>query len=211
MNCKNAINFILIVALVVTPIALAVMEKNAAASISLISLSFALVFWNLDKFSEFKGAGFEAKLNTAVSDAYAAIDEVKSLALSISSPVVSLMAINGVLQYLPLQYKLEYAEEIRKSLKELKIPEDKVSSALSSLYDRVADDHIRKILWTLNEQLDEETKLFKRYEDIDPESWPLDAIKKESNKLDINVDEKIKEYEYFMKNKKLLIPDNWQG
>lgn len=211
MNFKNAINFILIVALVVTPIALAVMEKNAAASISLISLSFALVFWNLDKFSEFKGAGFEAKLNTAVSDAYAAIDEVKSLALSISSPVVSLMAINGVLQYLPLQYKLEYAEEIRKSLKELKISEDKVSSALSSLYDRVADDHIRNILWNLNKQLDEEKKIFKRYEDITLESWSLDAIKKESNKLNINVDKEIKEYEYFMQNKKLLIPNNWQG
>jgi len=204
-------NFILIVALVVVPIALAVIEKTAAASLSLIALSFALVFWNLDKFSEFKGAGFAAKLNTAVSEAYAAIDEVKSLAISISSPVASLMAVSSSFQYLHLKYKLEYAEEIRSSLKELKISEEKINSALSALYDRVSEDHIRKALWALNDQLDEGQKIFKTYDEIDPDSWPLDAIKRESKKLGVNIDENIEEYEYFVQNKKLLKPENWQG
>ncbi|ARM31769.1 hypothetical protein [Prosthecochloris sp. HL-130-GSB] len=211
MNFKNTVNFILIVALVVVPIALAVIEKTAAASLSLIALSFALVFWNLDKFSEFKGAGFAAKLNTAVSEAYAAIDEVKSLAISISSPVASLMAVSSSFQYLHLKYKLEYAEEIRSSLKELKISEEKINSALSALYDRVSEDHIRKALWALNDQLDEGQKIFKNYDEIDPDSWPLDAIKRESKKLGVNIDENIEEYEYFVQNKKLLKPENWQG
>jgi hypothetical protein len=211
MNFKNTVNFILIVALVATPISLAVIEKTAAASLSLIALSFALVFWNLDKFSEFKGAGFAAKLNTAVSEAYAAIDEVKSLAISISSPVASLMAVSNSFEYLHLKYKLEYAEEIRSSLKELKISEDKIDSALSALYDRVSEDHIKKALWTLNEQLGEGQKLFQSYDEIDPDAWPLDAIKRESKKLGVNIDDKIKEYEYFVQNKKLLTPDNWQG
>lgn len=211
MNFKNTVNFILIVALVATPITLAVIEKTAAASLSLIALSFALVFWNLEKFSEFKGAGFAAKLNTAVSEAYAAIDEVKSLAISISSPVASLMAVSSSFQYLHLRYKLEYAEEIRSSLKELKISEDKIDSALSALYDRVSEDHIKKALWALNEQLGEGQKLFGSYDEIDPDSWPLDAIKRESKKLGVNIDDKIKEYEYFVQNKKLLTPENWQG
>lgn len=211
MNFKNTVNFILIVALVATPITLAVIEKTAAASLSLIALSFALVFWNLDKFSEFKGAGFAAKLNTAVSEAYAAIDEVKSLAISISSPVASLMAVSNSFQYLHLKYKLEYAEEIRNCLKELKISDEKISSALSALYDRVSEDHIKKALWALNEQLGEDQKLFKSYDEIDPNSWPLDAIKRESKKLGVNIDDKIKEYEYFVQNRKLLTPENWQG
>lgn len=211
MNFKNTINFLLIIALVLVPITSAVIEKTAAASLSLIALSFALVFWNLDKFSEFKGAGFAAKLNTAVSEAYAAIDEVKSLAISISSPVASLMAVSSSFQYLHLEYKLEYAEEIRSSLKELKISDEKINSALSALYDRVSEDHIKKALWALNEQLGEGQKIFKNYEEIDPESWPLDAIKRESKKLGINIDENIKEYEYFVQKKKLLKPENWQG
>ncbi|NTV19046.1 MAG: hypothetical protein HGA83_06425 [Bacteroidales bacterium] len=211
MNFKNTVNFILIVALVATPITLAVIEKTAAASLSLIALSFALVFWNLDKFSEFQGAGFAAKLNTAVSEAYAAIDEVKSLAISISSPVASLMAVSSSFQYLHLKYKLEYAEEIRNSLKKLKISDEKISSALSALYDRVSEDHIKKALWALNEQLGEGQKLFKSCDEIDPDSWPLDAIKRESKKLGVNIDDKIKEYEYFVQNKKLLTPENWQG
>lgn len=211
MNFKNTINFLLIIALVLVPITLAVIEKTAAASLSLIALSFALVFWNLDKFSEFKGAGFAAKLNTAVSEAYAAIDEVKSLAISISSPVASLMAVSSSFQYLHLEYKLEYAEEIRSSLKELKISDEKINSALSALYDRVSEDHIKKALWALNEQLGEGQKIFKNYEEIDPESWPLDAIKRESKKLGINIDENIKEYEYFVQKKKLLKPESWQG
>ncbi|WP_339073894.1 hypothetical protein [Teredinibacter turnerae] len=211
MNFKNTINFLLIIALVITPITLSYIQKTAAGSLSLISLSFALVFWNLDKFSEFKGAGFAAKLNTAVSDAYAAIDEVKSLAISISSPVASLMAVSSSLHYLRLQYKLEYAEEIQRSLKELKIPDDKINSALASLYDRVSEDHIKEILRSLNERLAEEQKIFKNYDEIDPDSWPLDAIKRESIKLGVNVDDKIEEYEYFIKYKKLLKPENWEG
>lgn len=211
MDFRNAINFILIIALVIVPITLSIIEKTAAASLSLIALSFALVFWNLDKFSEFKGAGFAAKLNNAVSEAYAAIDEVKSLAISISSPVASLMAVSSSFQYLHLQYKLEYAEEIRNSLKELNISDEKIDSALSPLYERVSDDHIKKALWALNEQLGKEQKIFKNYDEIDPESWPLDAIKRESKKLGVNIDEKIKEYEYFVQNKKLLKPESWHG
>jgi hypothetical protein len=211
MNFKNVVNFLLILALAITPIVLAVFDKVAAASLSLISLSFALVFWNLDRFSEFKGGGFEAKLNTAVSDAYAAINEVKSLAISISSPVISLMAVKSSFQFSPLKYKLEYAEEIKSSLVDLKIDKEKIDEALSTLYDRVSEDHVKKIMWAINEQLNPDKKIFKSYEDIEPNCWPLDAIKRKSVELSINIEDKIEELIYFDKNKKLLNPDEWQG
>lgn len=211
MNFKSVVNFLLIIALVITPILLAVLDKAAAASLSLISLSFALVFWNLDKFSEFKGAGFAAKLNTAVSDAYAAIDEVKSLALSISSPVASLMAVKSPMHFLPLKYKLEYVEEIGRSLEELKIERLKIDDALATFYDRVSEDHVKKIMWAINEKLDADQKLFKDYSEIEPDSWPLDAIKRKSQELGVDVENKIQEFEHFIKNKKLLNPDDWQG
>lgn len=211
MNFKNTINFVLIIALVVIPITLAIIYKIDVALLGLMSLLFALVFWNLDKFSEFKGAGFAAKLATAVSDAYAAIGEVRSLAVSISAPIASLMAVSGSFQYLHLQYKLEYAEQIRKNLKELNICDKEISFALSPLYERVNQDHIKKILWAMNGQLDDDHKLFSNYDEIEPELWPLDAIKREAKRLRINVDDKIEEYEYFKLNKKLLKPENWQG
>jgi hypothetical protein len=61
----------------------------------------ALVFANLDKFSRFKGAGIEAELRTAVNEAYAAIEQLKELGLSLSSPIVDELAISGrMLQYI---------------------------------------------------------------------------------------------------------------
>jgi len=62
MNFKNTVNFILIVALVASPITLAVFEKTCAALLSLIALSFALVFWNLDNFPNLRGLALPQNL-----------------------------------------------------------------------------------------------------------------------------------------------------
>jgi len=182
-----------------------------AVSLSLISLSFALVFWNLDKFSEFRGAGFAAKLKTAVDEAYAAIDEVKSLALSISSPVISLMAIESSFHYLPLKYKLEYTEKIRLSLQELEIERERINEVLSTIYGRVEERHIDNILWSMNEQLPQENKLFQSRGEIVPQDWPLDAVKRKCAELGVDVREEIYDLEYFREKRKLRNPDAWQG
>lgn len=211
MTLKSFFNFILIVLLVCVPIVLSFWGKMGAASLSLISLSFGLVFWNLDKFSEFSGAGFAAKLKTAVDDAYAAIDEVKSLALSISSPVVSLLAIESSFQYLPLKYKLEYAQKIRSSLQELDIEEKRIDETLSTIYRRVEESNTERVLWAMNEKLPPEEKLFKSREDIVTENWPLDAVKRKCTELGIDVSEEIKDLEYFRETRKLRNPDAWQG
>ncbi|MCU8356817.1 hypothetical protein M2G48_20800 [Vibrio vulnificus] len=51
-------------------------EMGIAVAASCVFLAFA----NLDKFTKFKGAGFEAELREAVSEANATINELKELA-----------------------------------------------------------------------------------------------------------------------------------
>ena len=68
----------------------------------------------------FKGVGLEAELKTAVDEAYAAIEQLKELGLSLSSPIVDELAISGrMLQYIHLKYKLERVAKIADTLKKL--------------------------------------------------------------------------------------------
>lgn len=211
IDIKRIINFLFIIALITLPTYLAVIGKEVAASLSLISISFALVFWNLDKFSKFKGAGFEAELKSAVEETYAAIDEVKKLAVCISSPTVSLLAVSGAFQYLPLKYKLEYAAKIASTLSELKIDKDEIDEALSSLYSRVENDHHRKILVALNQKLDSDCKLFEKIDEINFSDWPVARLRQKASELNVDIDDALHDYEYFVSNKKLRNPDSWQG
>jgi len=211
MTFKETFNFLLILILLIVPVIVSINFGEVSASISLIAISFAIVFWNLEKFSKFKGAGFEAELRIAVDKTYAAIEEVKKLAISLSSPVASLLAIKNAFQYLKLKEKLIYVKEIEASLRELNIDEKEINKATSILYDRVKDDHLRKILWSMNNKLEETDKIFKSYEDIVPSDWDIDKIVKKSSELNIDVNEEIKEYNYFIKTKELLNVDEWQG
>lgn len=51
-------------------------------------------FANLEKFSKFKGAGFEAEMHNAVRETYAALEELKELALSLSAPIIDELAVS---------------------------------------------------------------------------------------------------------------------
>ncbi|MGY3488743.1 hypothetical protein ACVW1C_006626 [Bradyrhizobium sp. USDA 4011] len=60
----------LVVALVVFPILLGVFRSKGEMSLSIVAISLALFFVNLDKFARFKTpGGFEAELKTAVDKA----------------------------------------------------------------------------------------------------------------------------------------------
>jgi len=66
-------------------------EMGIAVAASGVFLAFA----NLDKFSEFKGAGFEAKLRQAVDEANATIENLKSVAAPLLTTTIDLLAKNG--------------------------------------------------------------------------------------------------------------------
>ena len=91
----NALTLILIILLIVVPILLCFVRGAKEAAAVTLSISIALFFANLDKFSRFKGGGIEAELRTAVTEAYAAIDQLKELGLSLTSPIVDELAVSG--------------------------------------------------------------------------------------------------------------------
>lgn len=73
----NIIGFILLIASVFV---FGLKGMTAEMGIAVAASSIFLAFANLDKFSEFKGAGFEAKLRKAVDEANATIENLKEVA-----------------------------------------------------------------------------------------------------------------------------------
>jgi hypothetical protein len=73
----NVVGFILLVASVFV---FGLKGMAAEMGIAVTASGIFLAFANLDKFSEFKGAGFEAKLREAVNEANATIDNLKEVA-----------------------------------------------------------------------------------------------------------------------------------
>ena len=68
-----------------------VAEMGIAVAASAIFLAFA----NLDKFSKFKGAGFEAELRSVVSEANATVEHLKSVATPLLVTSLDLMTKDG--------------------------------------------------------------------------------------------------------------------
>lgn len=67
----------------------------AEMGIAVAASGLFLAFANLDKFSEFKGAGFEAKLREAVNEANATIENLKSVAAPLLTTTIDLLAKDG--------------------------------------------------------------------------------------------------------------------
>jgi len=68
-----------------------VAEMGIAVAASAVFLAFA----NLDKFSKFKGAGFEAELRSVVNEANATVEHLKSVATPLLVTSVDLMTKDG--------------------------------------------------------------------------------------------------------------------
>ena len=176
----------------------------------------ALFFANLDRFTKFKGAGIEAELRTVVDKAYAAIDQLKELGLSLSAPVVDSLAMSGkLLQYIPLKYKLERVEKIRENLKKLGASDQEIEEACSTIYQRVTSDHLRRVLYNLKNGNPEKGSLFVGLDDGKMDD--MDATKLATfiveNKLTKNAEteELIQDLEFFQKNRKLRREEKWQS
>ena len=60
-------NIGLICSLVIIPAVFGYLKMPKEMGLSILAIAIALSFNNLEKFSKFKGAGFEAELNTAVN------------------------------------------------------------------------------------------------------------------------------------------------
>jgi len=208
----------LIVALVIVPLFVGIFLGAAEMSIAAFSIIAALFFSNLDKFSRFKGGGIEAELRIAVDQAYAAIDQLKELGLSLSGPIVDELALSGRIgQYIHLKYKLKNVADIAETLEKLGASEKEIEEVCSTIYHRVTDDHMRHILHSLLKLNPEKGSLFEGVSDMNPQwfDWNKNKletfIKDNDLKKNEETEELIRDLDYFLKNRKLRREEHWQS
>jgi hypothetical protein len=85
----------LVFAMVIVPVLIGIFRTRTEMGLSIVAIASALFFVNLDKFTRFKTPGFEAELRTVVNKAYAAIEELKELGVSLSAPIIDDLAMSG--------------------------------------------------------------------------------------------------------------------
>lgn len=212
----NRLNTALIIALVVIPTVFGAFKMFAEMGLAIASIGLALCFANLEKFSRFKGAGFEAELRTAVEKTYAAIEELKELSLVLSAPIVDELALSGrMLQYMPLKYKLERVERISSTLRKLGASESEIEDVCATIFQRVIKDHIKAALNCLKKANKDKSAVFDGCDDWDIHDWDKDKLEAfiHEHALDKNeeVIEWIRDLDYFAQTKKLRREDKWQS
>ena len=211
VDVKRIISLLFIFCMIVSTLLFAYLGREMAAGLSIVVFSFGLVFLNLDKFSKFKGAGFEAELKEVVTEAYAAIEDLRKVAINVSKPAVSLLAVRGPFQYLHLKFKLEYAKNISGTLSDLNISAEKIEYVLSALYERVEEAHRRKVLVSLNEKLITDDKVFNNYNELNIDDWNIEKIIRLAKSKSIDISNEFDDYNHFISYKTLRSPEDWQG
>lgn len=89
---KVSISFIVII---VPSVYFGYIGKTAEMGIALIAGAIAAVFLNVDKFSRFKGAGFEAEMKKAVDEVYATIDNIGEIAKPLVITTFNILTFDG--------------------------------------------------------------------------------------------------------------------
>jgi len=193
---------------------LQIVERNVCCSGP--NRTIALFFINIDKFEHFKAGSIEAELRTVVVKAYAAIDDLKELGLSLSAPIVDELAVSGrMFQYIPLEHKLERVEKIAATLKKLGASQAEIDEACSTIYYRVRKEHVQRIIGSLKSSNPDKESLIKDIQESKIDDWNADRIHNfiEENNLikGEDTDERFLDLEYFLKNKKIRREDKWQS
>jgi hypothetical protein len=207
----------LIVALVVIPVLIGLFRTRWEMFLSIGAIAIALSFANLDRFIRFKTPGFEAELRTVVDKAYAAIEQLKELGLSLSAPIVDDLAMSGRLfQYMPLTHKLDRVEMIVATLKQLGASQTEIDAVTATIYGRIINDHNAGILRVLRQLNPVKAELFQGLEEgklgVDWDRAKLDAFITSNGLIKNNeIDESFADLDYFIKTKKLRRPERWQS
>jgi len=184
--------------------------------LSITAIALALFFVNLDRFARFKApGGFEAELQTAVTKAYAAIGELKELGLNLSAPIVDELALSGrMLQYIPIQFKLQRVQKIAANLKALGASPEEIARATETIYARVRTDHLARIAALLkNANPDKPAAMFDGL--TGREDWDAKAFEKFIAENGLKEDDETKEWlldlDYFRANLLVRRPERWQS
>ena len=215
-NIAKYTNSTLIWALVAIPTAFGVFRMPTEMGISAGAIAVAWAFMNIDKFERFKAPGFEAELRKAVDKTYAAIEELKELSLALSAPIVDTLAVSGqMLRYMPLKYKMNRVAKIQDTLRRLGANDKEIEDACSTIYERLATDHVRGALNALRLANEGKAELFKGWDEWDTTSWHREKIERFINDNGLSkgpeVDERLLDLDYFTSTKMLRRPEKWQS
>jgi hypothetical protein len=127
--------------------------RPAEMVISTGTFSVAILFLNLDKFHKFKGPGIEAEMRKVTDEAYATIENLKSLerelqnlALVLAEPVIQVTNMSGVhMQYMVLEYKVRLIDRVVESLSTLGISQSDIDPLLENFHSRIRQKHSHRL------------------------------------------------------------------
>lgn len=81
MTKKDWSGIFTIILVLVPPLVFGHSGQAAEMTVSLMAGSIAAIFWNLEKFKNFKAGGVEAELRQAVEEAHATIKQLREMAI----------------------------------------------------------------------------------------------------------------------------------
>ena len=196
----------------------------AEPGVILMIVGVAIFSWNLSGWhkagvietTKAELALSKARLDDSVADANQAIEQMKKLGLALVAPITDELAMSGrIFQYIHLKYKLERVAKIADTLKKLGASQEEMDKACSTIYARVTNDHIRKILHSLKSSNPGKEELFEGINDGKMDDWDKGKIETFIRENNLNKSEEADEWlldlDYFLKQRKLRREDKWQS
>jgi len=215
----NYLNIGLILALAVVPCLFGKHKRFKEMGFSILAFCLALAFTNLDKFAKFKGGGFEAELRTqelksAVKETYAALDQLKQLALALSNPIVEQVTVSGKLLVVAMPAKIRQVKTIEATLKKLGATDAEIKESCGEFYEILDTDHFRFVLVCLGEANSDKKEMFTDLYYWKFDGWTVETLRKLISDSNLKENDKSKEamrdLEFFLEHRELRRPEIWQ-
>ena len=141
-------HYILILILIVIPTYFGYKKCPKEMFLSILSISLALSFLNINKITRFKGGGIEVEMREVVDKAYAAIEELKNLSLALSDPIISTtITSDRSFQYIHLKYKIEQIIKIEETLKKLGATDKEIHNTTSLFWGEINSEHLKRLFY----------------------------------------------------------------
>jgi len=193
-------------------------------SIAIASGAIAASFLHIDKFSRFKGAGFEAEMKKVVKQAYATIDEIKQVSKPLLVFQINMLVSHNRWDGLDLQKKIQSFNQMTEIAKMLKLEKDhemkdavesfirhhiwdfygEIIDVIKSISIQVEIEQSRQIDEKKNEVVQQLQSLLDYNSTNCPTKAEIDKmIKPIAEYLNQAVQDAIDKYDYFKRNKTL--------
>jgi hypothetical protein len=216
---KTGMKFVRFVAwayMFIAPLAWGFFSEIEFMSAAILNGFLLMAFAYMDKIKKFKGGGFEAELREAVTKAYATIEKLRSVAISLSEPIVTEVTMqNRTFQYIPLKYRYERIQDIENSLRDLGVSKEEIEKTTSFFYSAFHEDHVKRIVFAVLKDEDapdpvkEALEPYKEKDDLEDFEFKNVAGWSEYKPSKV-IDELLLDLKHFDSEKSFRRIDTWQ-